>query len=129
MTFGFQVYSRHHTESRAGLLQITCAVTAVAKMGMVSQQCLEKILDGVKSDLGHQIVLTTELIRRYHDRFPIALTVENVSVRMKAIEDIIPEENLRLKIIIRQAALSGLTCITTIKKAMDTRPDFPWARK
>ncbi len=110
------------------LAAYTCAVTAMAKKGMVSQHCLDKIIDGVKSDLGRQIALSTELIRRYHDRFPITLTRENVARRMKAIEDIIPEENMRLKIIIRQAALSGLTCITTIKKAMDTRPDFPWAR-
>ncbi|ALP32030.1 putative nucleoprotein [Imjin River virus 1] len=110
------------------LAAYTCAITAIAKKGMVSQMCLEKILDGVRTDLGRQITLSTDLIRRYHDRFPITLTRENVASRMKAIEDIIPEDNLRLKIIIRQAALSGLTCITTIKKAMDTRPDFPWAR-
>lgn len=110
------------------LAAYTCAITAIAKKGMVSQLCLEKILEGVRSDLGRQITLSTDLIRRYHDRFPITLTRENVAERMKAIEDIIPGENLRLKIIIRQAALSGLTCITTIKKAMDTRPDFPWAR-
>lgn len=110
------------------LAAYTCAITAIAKKGMVSQMCLEKILEGVRSDLGRQITLSTDLIRRYHDRFPISLTRENVASRMKAIEDIIPEDNMRLKIIIRQAALSGLTCITTIKKAMDTRPDFLWAR-
>lgn len=106
----------------------TCAVTAMAKKGMVSQNCLDKILEGVRADLGKQITLSIELVRRYHDRFPITLTRENVAARMKAIEDILPEENLRLKIIIRQAALSGLTCITTIKKAMDVQRDFFWGQ-
>lgn len=91
------------------LAAYTCAVTAVAKKGMVSQQCMDKIIDGVKSDLGRQLVISTDLVRRYHDRFPITLTRENVAGRMKTIEDILPEENIRLKIIIRQAALSGLT--------------------
>lgn len=106
----------------------TCAITAMAKKGMVSQNCLDKILEGVRADLGKQITLSIELVRRYHDRFPITLTRENVAARMKAIEDILPEENMRLKIIIRQAALSGLTCITTIKKAMDVQRDFYWAQ-
>ncbi|APG78826.1 hypothetical protein 1 [Wenling crustacean virus 14] len=106
---------------------LVTTLCALAKQGMATPGFVDKITNGFMQDTGKQIELDTEAISACWDLIVHHVDDGNVENVVRKWLARLPHEALRLRITLQQIPGEGLTCITSIIKAVGDYPMFNWA--
>lgn len=106
---------------------LTC-VLATIKQGTVTRRFLDKITNGVANELHIEIHLEEDVVRAVYHRVLTGIDDNNISYILERWFGFLPEEALRLRLTISQAAGTGLTSLNVIGQALNTFPNFCWQR-
>lgn len=106
---------------------LVTTLCALAKQGMATPGFVDKITNGFMQDTGKQIELDTEAISACWDLIVHHVDDGNVENVVRRWLTRLPHEALRLRITLQQIPGEGLTCITSIIKAVGEYPMFDWA--
>lgn len=106
---------------------LVTTLCALAKQGMATPGFVDKITNGFMQDTGKQIELDTEAISACWDLIVHHVDDGNVEEVVQRWLTRLPHEALRLRITLQQIPGEGLTCITSIIKAVGDYPMFSWA--
>lgn len=101
---------------------------AICRRGSVTTQFLTKVSDDINTELGKVVSFDEDLIRKIYRIYGIFINENNAENVLKNILTWIPEEGLRLRLMLQHAEGSGLTPHYTVKEALLKYPDFPWGR-
>lgn len=105
-------------------------VSSIAKMGTVSRGWLNKVFTQIRNELTMTMNdLTAEAIKTCW--FAIGTIVKSVPAEIATAvqnwDDIIPQQALRVRLIIQQSRYTGVTSAYTVYKAIKAYPLFNWA--
>lgn len=114
------------TGMKSGLVFLTHVYVSVLKRGVVSDAFVDKVTQGILTDLGKPITLTPEALKKFYTVY--GSYIDDVSIREITTHwtNLLPVSALRLILTVQQAAGSGLTCLITTGRAMRKYPDFQW---
>nr|UHK03005.1 MAG: hypothetical protein BWW29_gp3 [Hubei odonate virus 11] len=101
---------------------------AICRRGSVTTQFLTKVSDDINTELGRTVSFDEDLIRKIYRIYGIFINENNAENVLRNILTWIPEEGLRLRLMLQHAEGSGLTPHYTVKEALLKYPDFPWGR-
>lgn len=101
---------------------------AICRRGSATTQFLTKVSDDLNTELGRIVNFDEDLIRKVYRIYGIFINENNAENVLKNILTWIPEEGLRLRLMLQHAEGSGLTPHYTVKEALLKYPDFPWGR-
>lgn len=107
---------------------IVTSYVGVAKRGMISERFVDKIQTGMKSDLGVEVTISSDIIHQAYNMFGRYVTATNASDVFERWLGDIPEHALRLRLSLTQETGSGLTAFIVIGRAMTRYPTFNWAK-
>nr|QKK82918.1 hypthetical protein 3 [Umea virus] len=111
---------------RCGPLVYATMMLSLSKRGTITSTKLDKISSEIHQDLGYGLGLTEEAItltyRVVGSKIPHGVIGKVIDHWSKVMDHL----SLRMRITLQQAAGSGLTAVTTVKKAMATFPAFKW---
>lgn len=99
---------------------------AVAKQGNVTTRFISKVRQGVMADLQIQVDVSPLLISTFWNTFRSGIDETNVRDLFTHWSTWIPAAALRMRLIIQQTAMTGLTVLACIGKAMILHPSFSW---
>ncbi|APG78830.1 hypothetical protein [Wenling crustacean virus 13] len=112
-----------HTRPAQVLVHTLCAL---AKQGNATQAFVEKITQGFVTDTGKPLNLDAEGIEACWRLIVHHVDDSNVEAIVSDWLAKLPHEALRLRITLQQIPGEGLTCITSIIKAIQDFPGFNW---
>ncbi|UOW66030.1 nucleoprotein [odonatan chu-related virus 136] len=101
---------------------------SMCRRGSVTSQFLNRVSDDINNELGKVVAFDEDLIRRVYRIYGLFINENNAENIFKTLLMWIPEEGLRLKLIVQHTQGGGLTPHYTVKEAMLKYPDFPWGR-
>jgi hypothetical protein len=105
---------------------LTTSYLSLAKRGSVSEDCAGKVIQAVQEELQVQIRLDFNAMQMIYRHFQIGVTPENAAEVFGTYLHNLPDVALRLRLILMQAAFSGLTCFVLIGRALRLYPTFYW---
>nr|CAI5819422.1 unnamed protein product [Callosobruchus analis] len=100
---------------------------AIAKQGNVTTRFVSKVRQGVSTDLQVQVDISPALITMFWNTFRNGINDANVQELFRQWEAWIPSMALRMRLIVQQTVLTGLTVLACIGRAMKLHPSFKWA--
>lgn len=100
---------------------------AIAKQGNVTTRFITKVRQGVMADLQVHVDLSPALVSLFWNSFRSGIDENNAQLLFANWADWIPVAALRLRLIVQQTAMTGLTVLACIGKAMNLHPNFSWA--
>lgn len=109
-----------------GELAVAYILVAVMKRGTTSPGFLTKVSNDLQSELGHAVDLNEDIIKKLYNFFGRYVNAENIEAIAASWTELLPGHIMRLRLTISQIAGSGLTCLTTIGKALKDYDDFDW---
>ena len=98
---------------------VVTVLVALAKQGTVSEHFINKITEGIRSDLNIEIQLDSETFGR-------KLTAANARLLVRHLRGMIPDIALRVNLTLQQAAGSGLSTFILITDMITAFPNFNW---
>jgi len=107
---------------------IAHAYSALAKRGQATDEFCTKVRTSIQDELGVTINLTTSVINAVYKGYMTGVNETNAAEVFRALDALVPEIALRLKLTLTQAANSGLTVYIMIGRAIRKYRDFPWGR-
>lgn len=108
-----------------GISSITTVLTSLCKQGSVTNKAGIKIMTGVKGDhAGQEVILPERTVRVFHSQFARHINAENAEAAMAHYTAIIPNTSIRLLAIIEQAAESGMTVFSLVRRALSEHATF-----
>lgn len=115
--------------SIGGLTFIVVTYLAVLKRGNMTQQFLDKVVNGVREDLGvASMNINPETCQTLYRVFGSQINDQNIPVITARWSGLLPEQALRLRLTVTQASGSGLTALVVIGVAILKYPDFRWLK-
>lgn len=115
-------------EARIGGVDIlTNVYAAVMKRGNMSEKFKTKVEQGVYDDLNVQTILNIPACKVFYSRFGQYINAQNIATVVAHWTGLMPVKALRLRLVVQQAANSGLTALICIGTAMRLYPDFDWS--
>lgn len=113
-----------------GISMLTCLYTSLAKQGSLTQKAATKIVTGVKTDHpGYEVFLPERTVRVFYNHFARLVTDENAQAMFTHYTAIIPQTSVRILTLIEQAADSGMTVFTIIRRALNEHQDWQYWRQ
>nr|QPL15354.1 nucleoprotein [Hymenopteran chu-related virus OKIAV146] len=112
-------------------LQATVFSTAwvsLAKRGTVSEEMIQKVVDGIKTDLGLTITINADCCKIVYAAYMKGMNGTNAGTVFTLLSNLIPDIAMRLKLTLTQTIQSGLASLSFIHNAMTSYHDFGWAR-
>lgn len=116
-----------HTEFCPQLFYVLVFVS-MSKRGTITDAKLDKILAEVQAQIGYGLVMNRELVSKAYKVFSQNMTADHVSEAFTKWSEVMEGLSLRLTITLSQAVGGGLTALSTVKKAMQVYPTFPWKK-
>lgn len=106
---------------------LVCTIISYCKRGIVSDEFLIKIADGMKDDIAGSIIrLNRDVISTFYRVYGRYINPNNAKQLFDHWKSIVPENCIRLSVTIQQSCGSGLTQLMTIHRAIVAHDDFPW---
>lgn len=112
----------------SGVSLIAHNLCAVIKRGTVSQGFINKVQHGIQTDLNVYIALQAEAMTTFYGQYGRFINDVNIPVILTHWETLIPAQALRLRLVVQQAANSGLTSLAIIGRCIMSYQDFPWTQ-
>lgn len=109
-----------------GLSMIAHVYISVLKRGTVSLGFINKVQHGIQADLNKNISINAQAIKIFYNQYGVYLNDVNVPLIVTHWAGLMPQIALRLRLVVQQAANSGLTCLITIGRAFKYFPEFDW---
>lgn len=105
---------------------LTYAIVSLAKRGNTTERYLEKVEEGLVNDFQLRTRLEGGLISKLYTHYSSKIGPDQVSAVYSMWLNWLPAHALRLTIIVRQMAGTGLTGLIIVGRAMKLFPGFPW---
>ena len=87
---------------------------------------VNKVRRDLSREIGVDFDFDAELITIFDRQFCTNLDQNTVDALFQSWQERIPARALRIRLLVQQAAYSGLTCLITIGRYMRRFPNFPW---
>lgn len=104
------------------------AFLGFAKKGIISQRKLDAVINQIESETGKRLDLSVGIIKDMWQKVGAHIPYRSIPPMFRTWEAEMGESCLRMRIILEQAAWTGLTHYTTILKMFTDHPGFPWAK-
>ncbi|UOW66033.1 nucleoprotein [odonatan chu-related virus 137] len=101
---------------------------AMCRRGSATSQFLTRAADDINTELGKNVAFDEDLIRRIYRIYGLYINENNAESVFATLMFWIPDEGLRLKLIVQHTQSAGLTPHYTVKEALLKYPDFPWGK-
>jgi hypothetical protein len=101
---------------------------SLGKKGSITDRKADALNDAIRAELGIADSVDRELINYTYTQIGAFVTEDNAEAIFGLWKNAIENYSLRLKMTLEQAAGTGLTPISIIKKAMTMFPNFDWGR-
>lgn len=107
--------------------QIYCyGMISLAKQGSVTDAFIEKAAIAIQADLAINLRIEAPIVNMVWSNLKTVVTGNNVQALVTHYLEIVPVHATALRIIVNQAASSGLTTFITIGRAIRMYPEFQW---
>lgn len=107
---------------------ILWTLVAMVKQGNISDRFTAKITQSLEQEVGLTVTLPSDGIRAVWDAYGPYINEMTAGPVFNRWLPLVPQNALRVRLTIMQAAGEGLTAFTTILKATRTHPRFNWSR-
>ncbi|AJG39048.1 putative nucleoprotein [Changping Tick Virus 3] len=101
---------------------------SMAKRGTITVDKLNRVTEELNDTLGITLDLDTASIRLTYKTIGSRVPDEKIKELFPHLSRMVSDISLRMKITLDQAVGTGLTALTTIKRARSKFPTFPWGR-
>lgn len=114
----------------SALAVLSYMVAAVSKRGNVSDRFVVKFVDGVRADTGAVISGNqfTEIIKNIWRQLGSQITPEIAAALFNLWPRVLPNESIRMRTTLNQAANQGMTAFLIIGRAVRAFGSFDWHR-
>lgn len=106
----------------------TAAFLAMAKKGDITARKLEAVMNQIQAECGKQLDMQPSLLRMIWNKVGVHIPYASLGPMFERWEGITDGITLRMRVTLQQAAWTGLTQFTTIRRMMTEYPGFPWAK-
>ncbi|KDR14400.1 hypothetical protein L798_11875 [Zootermopsis nevadensis] len=127
----FLYYTRVHVKPVILTYLRDCMIEfyfCVSTRGQATDAKIERFSTNYKEQFGYIPRLSSTRMRLYYQHYGKHITHTNIRPLLETWVKDFPDTALALKLILKQAAFSGLTQLLTIGQALLTFRDFPWSR-
>ncbi|AJG39062.1 putative nucleoprotein [Wenzhou crab virus 2] len=107
---------------------ILWTLVALVKQGNISDRFTNKITQSLEQEVGVTVTLPSDGIRAVWDVYGPYINEVTAGPVFNRWLPLVPQNALRVRLTILQAAGEGLTAFTTILKALRAHPRFHWSR-
>ncbi|AJG39050.1 putative nucleoprotein [Lishi spider virus 1] len=101
-------------------------LVAIIKRGTMSDAFVDKIQQGIQTDLSLPIRISAETCRIFYSSYCSELNDVGMSFLLSHLDRLIPTHALRLRLTIQQASGSGLTALVLLGRAFRMYENFNW---
>lgn len=122
----FLIFKSSDGAKRTGLGYIVHIVASVIKRGNMTRGFIDKIKKGILSELNVQVNIMKPVVEKLYIMYGGMITGENVQAVIERWTANIPQLAMRLRLVVVQAAGTGLTSLLTIAKMIKKYPHFAW---
>lgn len=113
-------------ESTINTIAFVAMFVGISKRGSITQEKLDKIIDGLYNEIQVRVAITDNLIQSVYTQFGRYVNEENAGDLFRRWSTGMTGVSLRMQITLSQTANAGLTAITAIKDAYVAFPNFNW---
>lgn len=114
-------------DEHINLMLYTSMYIGMAKRGTISDAKIDKIKGSIRDEVGVDPPITEDIISGVYRAFGKYINETNASEVFNRWAGMMEERSLSMRILLMQTAHAGLTAIETIRTALNTFPEIPWA--
>lgn len=116
------------TASRSPAAAYAATYISLAKKGTITARKLNTIIGALAVECNIDLAITTNDIAVLYNQLMTRIKQDEIGTIFETWSQYMMGTSLRMMITLNQAAGSGLTSLTTIKKALTRFPSFKWGR-